>query len=127
MMSVKEVLEKYRESPINESLRPVAESLADTEILVAIQELEGGGLAFQVGEDVDANLWLYAFTDEDEFARMFPDGGQFGQFNFRELLHMVDADEHFSGIFLNSRSESSYVIPRELFEPFQAILAPRDA
>lgn len=127
-MTVKELLEKYRETPIEESLRPIAQCLAGADMIVALEDLGPGEFGFRVAADGDDQLWLYMFTDETEFSRVFPDGGKFGELSFVDLLNIVEADEQFGGMFLNSKSDAPYVIPRQLFGRFREVLEqPLDA
>jgi hypothetical protein len=52
----------------------------------------------------------------------FPQGSPYAELEFKDFFQIIEQNEKFAGIFLNSSSDSSYPIPRELFEKVKEIL-----
>lgn len=78
-MTLNETLAKYVDSPVGESIAPVAQALAHSPVLVAIQEAPSskGSITLKVSTDNQERLWAYIYTDENEFSSAFPGGGPY--------------------------------------------------
>ena len=122
-MNIEETIRTYRNSPVRESIGPIAKCLAIQSVFVGtegVASTEAGRLTSKIrlkaGADNRGHLWAYAYTSRAEFDKAFPEGGAFAEMKISAVLKIVEADERFSGIYLNSASDASYPILRELFE-----------
>jgi hypothetical protein len=114
-ISLKELLRANKDLPIEKSMPIVVEGLASAYVVVAVQEPTPGDVQFMMATDKNGKLWLYCFTDEEEFSTAFPKGGQFADMKFSDLFETIEPEQRFGGVFLNSKTDTQYPIPREMF------------
>jgi hypothetical protein len=117
-MSLHQTLVKYHDAPIGESIKPVTEALATSSLLVAIEEApepDTHTLKFKVSTDKAGQLWVYLYSDEQEFSAAFPEGGHFVEMAFPDAFNVINSDQRFGGIFINRSPELMYLIPRAMF------------
>lgn len=124
-MNLNETLAKYVDSPVGESIAPVARALVRSRVLVAIQEAPSseGTISLKVSTDNQERMWAYIYTDESEFSAAFPDGGPYAEMQFSDAFKIVSADRRFGGIFINRKPKRMYLIPREVFPDVVEALA----
>jgi hypothetical protein len=114
-LSLKDILKANKDMPVETSMPIIAEGLAAASVLVAVNAPTPDDIQFMMAKDKNGKLWLYCFTDEEEFSKAFPSGGQSAEMAFADLLRTIEPESRFGGIFLNSKSETKYPVPRELF------------
>ena len=78
----------------------------------------------KIGPDREGRL--YAYTSRAEFTKAFPEGGAFAEMSFPDIFKIVETDQQFAGIYLNSASDARFLIPRELFDHVRRAL-PRSS
>ncbi len=100
----------------------VAAGLADAYVFVAVNAPTPDEMEFLMATDKEGKFWLYCFSDEAEFSRAFPAGGQFAEIAFADLFHTIEPEDRFGGVFLNSKSETKYPIPREMFPYLKKVI-----
>jgi hypothetical protein len=122
-ISLKEILKANKDQPVEKSAPIVAAGLATAYVLVAIKGSSPEDIEFMMATDKNNKLWLYCFTDEDEFSNAFPKGGQFADMAFADLFQTIEPEERFGGVILNSKSEAKYLIPREMFGYLKKLIA----
>jgi hypothetical protein len=127
-MSIEQVIHKYHSSRLGDSIGPVSQALAKQLVLVATDNVattRSTTLRLKTAEDNQGRTWAYAYTSEAEFLKALPPGSAFAELRFPDLFDIVNRDARFAGIFLNSASDISYPIPREVFlEVKQALQGP---
>jgi hypothetical protein len=111
----KRVLVELRKMPIDQSIARAAKELATDTLLIAVKTPDPSNIEFSVASDHEGRSWVYAFTDEEEFSKTFPNGSSFVEMTFANLLATVGPDDRFGGIYINSKSDAMYLVPRELF------------
>jgi hypothetical protein len=121
-MRTEQIIHQHRDSPVGESIDPIIKSLATQSLFVGTEGVtpaEDGkttsNIRLKTGVDNQGRPWVYAYTSRVEFDRAFPQGGAFAEINFQDLFKIVETDQQFAGLNLNSASDTSYPIPRELF------------
>jgi hypothetical protein len=121
-MSTEQIIRQYRNSPMGDSIGPITKALAAQSVFVGTVDVtptrDGkivGKICLKTGADNEGHIWVYAYTSRTEFSKAFPEGGPFAEMSFPDLFAMVDKDRQFRGIFLDSVSDTSLPIPRELF------------
>lgn len=122
-ITLKDMLNASKNQPIEKTMSTVAEGLADAYILVAVSAPTPDDIEFMMATDNAGKLWLYCFTDEDEFSKAFPSGGQFAEMAFPDLFQTIEPEERFGGVILNSKSEAKYPVPRAMFGTLKKIIA----
>ena len=63
-----------------------------------------------------------AVLDQDELAKVVKPGSPYIEMSFSDVFSIVDKDPKFGGIMINSASDSSYVMPRELFDRVRPVM-----
>jgi len=129
-MTTEEMIRQNANAPVGESIVPIATSLAKHTVFVATESspstqsttVKLDTLRFRTAQDNEGRMWAYAYTTEAELLRTFPQGSPYAELEFRDFFQIIERDGKFAGIFLNSGSDSSYPIPRELFEKVKEIL-----
>lgn len=124
MMTTEEIIRHYADAPIEDSIGPVTQSLADTMIFLASDsssheertEVTLDALRFRVGTDGQGREWAYVYTSQNELIETFGEGTPYIELSFRDFFEIAVLETLFAGIFINSGSEDSYPIPRELFD-----------
>ena len=119
-MTLNETLAKYVGAPVGSSILPVARALANSSVLIPVQELspESRNLKFEpttdndgrfsgytstdksefpshkrrVGKDNQGRFWAYIYTDERRFLSAFPEGGPFTVMTFPDAFKIVSGD-----------------------------------
>lgn len=129
-VSTEEIIRRNANAPVGQSIEPVARSLAKRTVFVASDSApstERGAvtqdrLRFRTAHDNQGRLWAYAYTAQAELSRAFPQGSPYVELDFGDFLGIIDGDARFAGIFLDSGSDASYPIPREVFEKAREVL-----
>lgn len=121
-ISLKDLLKANKGLPLEKSMPIIAEGLATATIYVAIKATSPDDIEFMMASDKNGKTWLYCFTDEEEFSKAFPQGGQFADMTFVDLFQTIEPETRFGGIFLNSKSETMYPVPREMFDYIKKII-----
>jgi hypothetical protein len=122
-MTTEELIRQSANLPIGQSVIPITTSLAKQSVFVATDDTATSQptttalqhLRFKTAADKLGRMWVYAYTNQAEFSRAFPQGGPFYELSFADFFGVVERDAQFAGIFLNSGSDASYPIPREVF------------
>lgn len=122
-LSLKEILKANKDQPVEKSMPIVAEGLATAYLFVAVNAPTPEDIEFLMAQDKNGKMWLYCFTDEDEFTVAFPKGGQSVELAFPDLFRTIEPEEKFGGVILNSKSEAKYLVPREMFAYLKKIIA----
>jgi hypothetical protein len=120
--NVEQMIRQYRNLPIGKSVGPITKALAVQSMLVGTVGVtptqDGkivGKICLKTGADNQGRQWVYAYTSRAEFSKAFPEGGLFAEISFPDLFGIVEKDQECGGLFLNSVSNASMPIPRELF------------
>lgn len=121
--STEEIIRQHQNSPLGDSIDAVVQSLAKQPVFVGTEGvtptengMATGELRLKTAADNQGNLWAYAYTNQEEFSQAFPEGGAYAELAFADLFSIIEANPLFAGIYLNSATDSSYPIPREIFE-----------
>lgn len=122
-MTTEEIIRQNAHVPIGQAITPTVLALAKQSILVAIDDtpitqptkLPLLRLGFKTSQDNRGGTWVYAYTNQAELSRVFPQGGRFAELSFKDFFAAIERDLRFAGIFINSGSDASCPIPRELF------------
>ncbi len=121
-MTVEQLIRQFRNAPMGQSIGPVTKALAAQSVWVGTEGVtptrDGkivGKMCLKTGADNQGRAWVYAYTSRAEFSKAFPDGGPFAEMSFPDLFELVDKDQQFAGLVLNSTSDAMCPIPRELF------------
>ena len=121
-MTTEQIILHYRDTPVSDSIDSVAKSLSKQSVYVGTEEVakteDGelkGTLRLRTGLDNQGRPWVYAYTSETNLSSAFPNGSPFVEMSFANLFKIVEPDQKFAGIYLNSSSDTFYPIPRELF------------
>jgi hypothetical protein len=129
-MNAEQVIRQHLNSPVGESIEPISRALAAQTVFVGTEGVtptqDGkitGKIRLKTGADVHGHLWVYAYTSQAEFHKAFPQGGAFAEMSFPEVFKIVEREQQFAGIYLNSASDTGYPIPRELFDQVRNALA----
>ncbi len=121
-MTTEQLLQRYSKTPVGESIAPIAKSLGTEKVMVGIESSlseNPGKMQLKVNADRFGRIWAYAYTSESEFLKVLPAGTRFARLGFADLFKIVQQDQRFAGIVLNSGSDTAYFIPRELFADVQ--------
>ena len=129
-MTAEEIIRQNANVPVGKSIIPIATSLAKQTVFVATESspstqptaVKLDTLRFRTAQDKEGRMWAYAYTTQTELLRTFPQGSPYTELDFKDFLQIIEQDAKFAGIFLNSGSDSSYPIPRELFEDVKKVL-----
>jgi hypothetical protein len=129
-MTTEEIIRQNANAPVGQSIVPIATSLAKRSVFVATETspstqpttLTLDKLRFRTAQDNQGRMWAYAYTTQVELLRTFPQGSPYTELEFKDFFQVIERDRTFAGIFLNSGSDSSYPIPREVFEQVKEIL-----
>jgi hypothetical protein len=119
MTTLAEVLKAHHRDPIEASIGPVADALAATRLLVPLAATpveDGKALDFLVALDVNKEAWVHIYSDLDALARAFPVDTPCAKLTTSELVALVSVNGAVRGLLLDSGSEFSYPIPREMFD-----------
>lgn len=122
-LTLKDILKANQNEPVEKSMPMVAEGLATAYVFVAVNAPTPEDIEFMMAQDKNGKLWLYCFTDQEEFSKAFPSGGQFAEMAFSDLFQTIEPEERFGGVFLNSKSDAKYPVPREMFGYLKKIIA----
>ncbi|PQO27128.1 SseB family protein [Blastopirellula marina] len=121
--STEEIIRQHHNSPLSDSIDAVVQTLAKRPVFVGTEGVTPtengvatGELRLKTAADSQGNLWAYAYTSREEFSQAFPEGGAYAELAFADLFSIIEPNPQFAGIYLNSASDSSYPIPREIFE-----------
>lgn len=121
-LTLKDILKASKDQPVQKSAPIVADGLATAYVFVAIKATSPDDIEFMMATDDNGKLWLYCFTDEDEFSKAFPKGGQSVEMAFADLFRTIEPEDRFGGVFLNSKSEAKYPVPREMFPYLKKVI-----
>ncbi len=129
-MTTEEIIRQNANAPVGESIVPIATSLGKRSVFVATESSPSpqattvtlDKLRFRAAQDNQGRMWAYAYTTQAELLRTFPQGTPYAELEFKDFFQIIERDGKFAGIFLNSGSDSSYPIPREVFEKVKEIL-----
>jgi hypothetical protein len=129
-MTTEEIIRQNSNAPIGQSIIPVATSLAKHSVFVATESspstqpttVKLDKLHFRTAQDNQGRMWAYAYTTQGELLRTFPQGSPYAELDFKDFFQIIERDGTFAGIFLNSGSDSSYPIPREVFGQVKEVL-----
>jgi hypothetical protein len=129
-MTTEEIIRQNAKTPVSESIIPIATSLAKHSVFVATQSspsaqpttVASNKFQFRTAQDNQGRTWAYAYTTQTELLRTFPQGTPYAELDFRDFFQIIERDGRFAGIFVNSGSEASYPIPRELFGKVKEVL-----
>jgi len=133
-MTTEQIIRENYHLPSALSIEPIAISLARQPVFVPVDDAtaaqEAGTmperLRIKTADDIDGSTWAYTYTNRHEFSRAFPAGGGYADLSFESFLEIIERDGKFRGIVLNAGSDTSYHIPRELFEAVKQALPGRD-
>jgi len=121
-MTAEQLIRQLSNAPIGNSIGPITKALAAQSVWVGTEGVtptrDGkivGNMCLKTGADNQGREWVYAYTSRAEFSKAFPDGGPFAEMSFPDLFEIVDKDQQFAGLVLNSTSDAMCPIPRELF------------
>ena len=129
-MTTEEIIRQHAHTPVVESIVPVATSLAGRSVFVATDSTTGtqpttmtlDRLRFRTAQDNEGRMWAYAYTTQEELLRSFPQGTPYIELVFKDFFAIIEQDNQFAGIFLNSGSDASYPILRETFHTVKELL-----
>jgi hypothetical protein len=128
-MNAEQIIRQYRNSPVGDSIGPITKALAAQSVFVGTADVtptQDGKITGKIQLKTDADnrgrMWVYAYTSRAEFSKAFPDGGPYAEMSFPDLFEIVERDQQFAGIFLNSASDASLPISRELFGDVRRVL-----
>ena len=129
-ITTEEIIRQNANVPVGQSIVPITTSLAKRCVFVATQSSPStqptmvtlDKLHFRTAQDNQGRMWAYAYTTQAELLRALPQGSPYAELDFKDFFHIIERDGTFAGIFLNSGSESSYPIPREVFEKVKEVL-----
>lgn len=123
-LSIKDLIESYKDAPLGESIKEVSRHLAQCEIILPTEGAYQAGepLRLKTASDNEGRDWVYAYTDESEVLAAFPQGSDFVAMPFRDAFGIVARDARFGGISINRTEKYLYLIPREVFDMVQAEL-----
>src|SRR3954466_12767848 len=121
-MTTEAVIRQNLNAPVDQSIVPVTGSLAKRSLFVATESSPStqpttvtlDRLRFRTAQDNQGRMWAYAYTTQAELLRAFPQGSPYAELDFKDFFQIIERDPRFAGIFLNSRSDASYPIPREV-------------
>jgi len=132
-MNAEQIIRQWRNSPVGDSIGPITRALAAQSVFVPTEGVtptqEGkitGKMRFKIGSDKEGRLWVYVYTSRAEFSKSFPAGGTFVEMSFLDIFKIVETDQQFAGIYLNSASDARFPIPRVLFDHVRRAL-PRSS
>lgn len=134
-MTTEQIIRQSVNLPVGQSIRPIASSLADRSIFVATDDTTSTQptqvtlqrLRFRTANDNQGRSWAYAYTNEAELSRAFPQGTPFAELKFADFFAIIERDARFAGIYLNAGSDAAYPVPRELFGTVKQVLPPPTA
>lgn len=122
-MTAEQLIQQHHNSPVSKSIEPIVESLTFQSVFVGTEGItptkDGrieGQVRLKTGVDKQGNPWLYAYTSTTEFSKAFPDGSAYAEMSFQDVFNIANTNRQFAGLCLNSASDLSYPIPRELFD-----------
>ena len=105
-MTTEEIIRQNANSPVGQSITPIVSSLAQHSIFVATDEptttepttVTLGRLRFKTAKDNQGHTWAYAYTNQAEFSRAFPQGSEFAELSFKDFFAIIERDDQFRGI-----------------------------
>jgi tetratricopeptide (TPR) repeat protein len=120
-LALKKLFHKYRETPLEYSIKKIAPVLFEANLLLVADgeekgDSKGAVFSFKANKDKNGQDWLYAYTDDKELERVMSFGDSVVKVKFSELLNIAKPYKNIGGIFINSGSEDFYLIPSTLFE-----------
>lgn len=121
-MAIRDILKAAQTAPVDQTIDRVTKALAQQPLLVSAKITDSGEIRFQVSQDGQGLLWVYAYTDEPEFSRAFPGGGPYAEMELVDVFTSIAANAQFGGIYINSKSDAMYVLPAQLFNEVAAAL-----
>lgn len=129
-MTTEEIIRQNANAPVCRSIVPIATSLARHSIFLATESSPStqpttvilDTLRFRTAQDNQERTWAYAYTTQAELLRAFPQGSPYVELDFKDFFGIIERDGRFAGILLNSGSDASYPIPREVFGTVNGIL-----
>jgi hypothetical protein len=129
-MTTEEIIRQNANAPVGQSIVPTATSLAKRSVFVATENSPStqttlvalDKLRFRTAQDNEGRMWAYAYTTQAELLRTFPQGSPYAELEFKNFFQIIERDGKFAGIFLNSGSDASYSISREVFEKVKELL-----
>ena len=129
-MTTEEIIRQNAKVPVGQSIVPITRSLAKRTVFVATESAPSSEptaaaldkLRFRTAQDNQGRMWAYAYTTQAELLRTFPQGSPYAELDFKQFFGIIERDGRFAGIFLNSGSDASYPIPREVFERVNEVL-----
>lgn len=129
-MTTEKIIRQNANTPLGQSIVPVARSLAKQTLMVATESAPTAEpttvrldtLRFRTAQDNQGRMWAYAYTTQAELLRAFPQGTPYAELDFKAFFGIIDRDGRFAGIFLNAGSDASYPIPREVFDDVKEVL-----
>jgi hypothetical protein len=129
-VTTEEIIRQNANAPVGQSIVPVATSLAKRSVFVATDSspstqpttVKLDKLRFRTAQDNQGRMWAYAYTTQAELLRSFPQGSPYTELDFKDFFQITERDGKFAGIFLNSGSDASYPIPREVFDKVKEVL-----
>ena len=117
-LTTEQIIRKYSTVPMGDSIGPVAKSLAAGSMFagtVAEASADPQHVQLATAKDAQGRSWIYAFSSQAEFSKVYPQGGPFVEMSFADLIKTVEANPEFAGVYINSASQDAYPIPKELF------------
>lgn len=120
VMTTDQIIQRYGQKPIGESIDLIAQSLRLQNVYVGTEDVAStkdgrieGNLRLKTGKDNRGQPWVYAYTSETNFSIGL--GGPFAEMRFMDVFKIADSDSRFGGIYLNPNLNGGYPIPREMF------------
>jgi tetratricopeptide (TPR) repeat protein len=129
---LKNLFHEYRETAIGESIKVIAPVLLKADVLILSQgewknTTSGNATtAFRCNKDKNGQYWLLIFTDEAEFKKAFTAKDSFVEMRFADFFDVIAPNKEFGGIYINSGSQDSYVVPSLLFESLKKLKENKD-
>jgi hypothetical protein len=118
-MSMSDVFRAFANTPIELSTGPVTSKLFSANVSVVTSEefkgSPGEKLKMGVSRDKNGDQWAYCYTDEDKLLATNPAGTFYAKMSFTGFFGMITRDPQFRGIYIDSGSIDSFVIPREVY------------
>ncbi len=113
-------IESTSDMPISDSIIPISKLLVGSKIIIPTPDgnIKNEKSKFLTGLDNEGNAWLYVYTSEEHINRIFPDGVVVFTTDFKGLKNIVNVNNNFRGIYINS----AYPVPNELFKTFFSVV-----
>ena len=132
-VTAEEIIKQNINLPVGQSIQPIAGRLVAESVFVSTESAPStqpttvrlDKLRFRTAKDNQGRTWAYAYTSEEMLLKAFTQGSPYVKLSFVDFFGIIDRDSEFAGIFLNSGSDASYPIPRELFKDVKLVLRPQ--